>query len=261
MTGGVRDLLTWAAHQVGTLEQPLGSNEQPFAAIAGHPNRQPWCATFLVAGWKANDVPLTDGTNTASTLFMRNAFSDERRLFHHPRAGDVGFKFVESEGRIGHAFFVEKVVGDFVNTIEGNTNLDGSATGIGVFRLSRRWRNGPTTIRGFGRQRYGHPGGSATAPGLTVSLTNVVDAAKRDAPAPQGTTSHPADVRIVEAALMAEGLLSSAFAKDGSFGTATITAYSQWQKLRGFTGKDANGIPGMDTLSALGRRHGFHVAA
>lgn len=260
MTGGPRDVLTWAAKHVGTLEQPLGSNDQPFAAIAGHPNGQPWCATFLVAAWKANDVPLTKGTNTASSVFMHDAFLDARRLFHHPRAGDAGFKFVESEGRIGHVFFVEKVVGDVVNTIEGNTNLDGSATGIGVFRLSRRWRNGPTTIRGFGRQRYAHPGGTMTAPGLTVSLANLVEAARQDPLAPQGATSHPGDVRIVEAALMAEGLLSAAFAKDGSYGTTTVTAYSQWQKLRGFTGKDANGIPGRETLSALGRRHGFQIA-
>src|SRR6185369_4493731 len=76
VTGSARDLLTWAARQVGTLEDPKGSNRQPFAAIAGHANALPWCATFLVAGWKANDVPLIAGTNTASTLFMHDAFSD-----------------------------------------------------------------------------------------------------------------------------------------------------------------------------------------
>jgi hypothetical protein len=258
MTGSARDLLTWAARQVGTREDPEGTNNQPFAALAGHQNGLPWCATFLVAGWKANGVPLTQGTNTASTLSMHDAFLDAGRLFHHPRAADVGFKFVASEGRIGHAFFVEKVVGDFVHTIEGNTNLDGSATGIGVFRLSRLWRNGPTTIRGFGRQHYGQ-GAATTTTSRAVSLANVIDAAKRDASAAQGSTSHPADVRVVEAALMAEGLLSPSFAKDGSFGTATITAYSQWQRRRGFTGEDANGIPGMDTLRALGQFHGFRV--
>lgn len=133
---GLRELLTWAVRQVGTLEDPMGTNKQPYAPIAGHQNGQPWCATFLVAGWTANDVPLTSGTNSASTLFMHDGFSDNRQLFHHPRAGDVGFRFVASEGRIGHAFFVEEVVGDFVHTIEGNTNTDGSATGKGV--LARR---------------------------------------------------------------------------------------------------------------------------
>lgn len=259
MTGSVRDVLTWAARQVGTLEDPLGSNKQPYAAIAGHANGQAWCATFLVAGWKANDVPLTDGTNTAFTPTMHDAFADAGRLSQHPRAGDVGFKFVEEIGRIGHTFFVEKVAGDFVNTIEGNTNLDGSPTGIGVFRQSRRWRNGPNSIRGFGRQRYGKPGAGGTTPSHAVSLANVVEAARRDPSGTQGAKSHPADVRVVEAALAAEGLLSTSFAKDGSFGTVTITAYSQWQKQLGFSGKDANGVPGMETLRKLGRLHGFRV--
>jgi hypothetical protein len=257
MTGSARDLLTWASHQVGTREKPKGSNLQPFAAIAGHANGQAWCATFLVAGWKANDVPIVPKTNTARCSDMHDAFKNAGRLFEQPRAGDVGHKFDDSLHRIAHAFFVEKVVGDFVQTIEGNTNLDGSRTGIGVFRLSRRWRNGPTSIRGFGRPMYDAE--MTTALTKTVSLENVIDAAKLDPPAPDGATSHPEDVKIVEAALMAEGLLSPKFGKDGSFGTITVTAYSQWQKMQGFKGPDADGIPGMDTLKALGGRHGFAV--
>ena len=87
----------------------------------------------------------------------------------------------------------------------------------------------------------------------------MVEAARHDPSGAQGSKSHPADVRVVEAALVAEGLLSTSFAKDGSFGTVTITAYSQWQKQLGFSGKDANGIPGMETLRKLGRFHGFRV--
>jgi hypothetical protein len=253
MTGTARDLLTWAARQVGTLERPVGSNNQPYAAIAGHPNGQAWCGTFIVAGLKANEVSLVPGTNTGFTPTMHDAFARAGRLFDEPRAGDAGFKFHAELGRIAHVFFVEKVVGDFVQTIEGNTNTDGSRTGIGVFRLRRRWRNGGT-LRGFGRPMYGSSGTPRA-----VSLSNVVEAARLDPPAAQGATTHPADVKIVEAALMAEGLLSPTFAKDGSFGTVTVTAYSQWQRRQGFTGPDADGIPGRQTLTTLGNRHGFSV--
>jgi hypothetical protein len=255
MSGTARDLLTWAAGQVGTLEKPAGSNNQPYAAIAGHPNGQAWCATFVVAGLKANQVRLVPGTNTAFTPTMQSAFRKAGRLVDEPRAGDAGFKFHAELNRIAHVFFVEKVVGDFVQTLEGNTNMDGSRTGIGVFRLRRRWRNGGT-LRGFGRPMYGQPPlGTPRA----VSLSNVTEAARLDPPAAQGATSHPADVKIVEAALMAEGLLSPTFAKDGSFGTVTVTAYSQWQRRQGFKGADADGIPGRQTLTALGNRHGFAV--
>jgi len=255
MSGTARELLTWAAGQIGTLEQPIGSNNQPYAALAGHANGQAWCATFLVAGWKANDVPLVLGTDTAWTPSMRTAFRTAGRLHDEPRAGDVGHVFYPNldGGRIGHVFFVEKVIGDHVQTIEGNTNRDGSRTGVGVFRARRRWRNGGT-IRSFGRPPYRRP---ASTP--TVDLSNLLHAARHDASGPQGTTSFPADVKIVEAALMAEGLLSQAYAKDGSFGTLTITAYSQWQRELGFTGDDADGIPGRSSLIELGHRHGFLV--
>jgi hypothetical protein len=185
-------------------------------------------------------------------------------LFNSPRAGDVGFLFDRDLGRIAHVFFVEKVEGDFVKTVEGNTNLDGSRTGIGVYRHRRRWTGGATMIRGFGRPEYkavASPARGGTGPQSmpTVSLAAVITAARKDAPGAQGATSNPAAVRIVEAALVAEGLLSAAFAKDGSFGTVTVRAYGQWQRKLGFSGADADGIPGMDSLKKLGLRHGFRV--
>jgi hypothetical protein len=263
MTGTVRDLLTWAAAQVRTMESPLGSNKNPYAAKAGHHNGMAWCATFLVAGWKVNKVPLVAGTDTAFTPSMQAGFKNAGRLFNSPRAGDVGFLFDRDLGRIAHVFFVERVEGDFVRTIEGNTNLDGSRTGVGVFRHSRRWTGGATMIRGFGRPEYKSVGsGSALRPGVpTVSLARVIAAAKKDAPGPDGATSFPAEVRVVEAALVAEGLLSPAFAKDGSFGTVTIKAYAQFQRRMGFSGQDANGIPGPDSLKRLGLKHGFRSVA
>lgn len=257
MSGSARDLLTWAAAQVRTMEKPVGSNKNPYATKAGHANGQAWCATFLVAGWKVNKVPLVPGTNSAFTPTMQSGFKNAGKLFNSPRAGDVGFLFDKGLGRIAHVFFVEKVEGDFVKTIEGNTNLDGSRTGIGVFRHSRRWTGGATMIRGFGRPDYQGPGRLAPK----VSLAAVIAAARKDAPGPDGATSHPADVRIVEAAPVAEGLLSPAFAKDGSFGTVTIKAYGQFQRRLGFSGQDADGEPGMESLKKLGLKHGFTVVA
>jgi hypothetical protein len=245
MNGTARELLAWAAGQIGTLEQPIGSNNQPYAAPAGHANGQAWCATFLVAGWKSNDVPWCRAPTRAWTPSMRTAFRTAGRLHDEPpRAGDVGHVFYPNldGGRIGHVFFVEKVVGDHVQTIEGNTNRDGSRTGVGVFRARRRLRTGGT-IRGFGRSPYRR---AASAP--TVDLSNLIHAARHDPSGPQGATFFPADVKIVEAALMAERLLSQACAKDGSFGTLTITAYPQLQRELGFIGDDADGIPGRSSL-------------
>lgn len=92
-----------------------------------------------------------------------------------------------------------------------------------------------------------------------VSLANVIYAAKTDPHAPQGRTTHPADVRLVEAALSAEGFLAGAYSHDGSFGTLTVAAYARWQRKCGYTGTAANGIPGSASLTRLGKAHGFNV--
>jgi hypothetical protein len=94
-----------------------------------------------------------------------------------------------------------------------------------------------------------------------VSLKNVVYAAEHDPKAAQGHTSHPADVKPVEAALLAEGLLAAAYARDGSFGSLTVDAYAAWQRRCGYSGSDANGIPGQASLTKLGEKHGFTVGA
>ncbi|WP_405927910.1 peptidoglycan-binding protein [Streptomyces griseus] len=99
----------------------------------------------------------------------------------------------------------------------------------------------------------------ATKP--TVDLSNVVAAARRDPGLKQGGTTHPADVKLVEAALQAEGLLGASYAKDGSFGSLTVAAYAAWQRRCGYTGSAADGIPGKASLEKLGTKRGFKVKA
>ena len=93
-----------------------------------------------------------------------------------------------------------------------------------------------------------------------VSLKHVIDAARHDPAAPQGHTSHKAEVLLVERALRAEKLLAAAYV-DGAFGTKTIAAYKAWQKRLGYTGAAADGIPGKTSLTKLGAKHGFEVTA
>ncbi|MFF0080210.1 N-acetylmuramoyl-L-alanine amidase [Streptomyces canus] len=108
------------------------------------------------------------------------------------------------------------------------------------------------------------PAGTVTGPAPArpkVSLAHVVYAARHDPAAAQGHTTHKAEVLIVEKALKAEGLLPGQYV-DGSFGTKTVTAYARWQRSPaggGYTGSDADGIPGEKSLKLLAARHGFTV--
>ncbi|KMS76335.1 N-acetylmuramoyl-L-alanine amidase precursor [Streptomyces viridochromogenes] len=103
------------------------------------------------------------------------------------------------------------------------------------------------------------PGDSPSVPGPrpVVDLSKVIAAALHDPDRP-GTPVSYAGVRTVEKALVAEGLLDAEYA-DGHFGGATVKAYSAWQHRCGFTGADANGIPGQVSLDRLGAAHDFDV--
>lgn len=93
-----------------------------------------------------------------------------------------------------------------------------------------------------------------------VSLAHVVAAARKDPAAAQGHTTYKAEVLLVEKALKAEDLLAAGYV-DGSFGSRTIAAYKAWQKRLGYSGTAADGIPGRVSLTKLGDKHGFQVAA
>ncbi|NUP21619.1 MAG: N-acetylmuramoyl-L-alanine amidase [Streptomyces sp.] len=101
------------------------------------------------------------------------------------------------------------------------------------------------------------PGGTPTPSKPVVDLSRLISAATVDPPK-SGTPVSYAGVRTVEAALRAEGLLASNLV-DGHFGTSTITAYRAWQKRCGYSGADADGIPGRTSLTRLGAAHGFTV--
>lgn len=87
----------------------------------------------------------------------------------------------------------------------------------------------------------------------TVDMEMVVLAAQVD-PRKAGTGITPGcgpHVTPVEQRLNARGLLNSAQV-DGHFGTSTISAYSAYQKQLGYSGLDANGMPGPSSLAKLG---------
>jgi LysM repeat protein len=92
-----------------------------------------------------------------------------------------------------------------------------------------------------------------------VDLSKLVEAALKNPSAP-GTPVTYSGVKTVEAALVDEGLLAKKY-YDGHFGDATIQAYQRWQKRCGYSGDAADGIPGKESLTKLGKKHGFDVVA
>lgn len=98
-------------------------------------------------------------------------------------------------------------------------------------------------------------GGGTKKP--VVDLSRLIAAARTDPPR-KGTPVSYSGAKTVEQALVKEGLLSKSLA-DGHFGSATVAAYARLQRRYGYTGRDADGIPGKTTLTRLGKAHGFTV--
>lgn len=86
-----------------------------------------------------------------------------------------------------------------------------------------------------------------------VDMELVLLAAQIDPPKPDTGITPGAGTHVIEVerALSAKGLLSSG-AVDGHYGTSTVSAYAAWQRSLGYSGIDANGIPGPTSLTKLG---------
>jgi len=165
-----------------------------------------------------------------------------------------------------------EILRDCLNSFPHDLKAAIAAYNAGSGRVSQAVRAGHdpdsvTTGHNYGAdvlrrmKRFEGAGGGPPKPPpstTTVHLANVIAAAKRDPGLPQGGTTHKADVLPVEKALVADGLLAAKYA-DGSFGSLTVAAYKAWQGRLGYSGSDADGIPGMTSLTKLGEKHGFRV--
>ncbi|MFE3197155.1 hypothetical protein [Embleya sp. NPDC059237] len=224
----------------------------------------PWCVIFDWCMYSdvglAGIVPKVDNVSAFSSWARARGQWSE-----YPSVGAwVNF------GDGAHTEIVTRFDSSRVWTKGGNTLPAGGDGGQGRGVYSHVYERRSARITGYFAPRFpdGCPptadpsdyrGGSG-GDQPTVSLAAVIDAARRDPSAPQGSASHRTDSLIVEQALQAEGLLASSWV-DGSFGTRTTAAYATYQQRLGYSGSDADGIPGRTSLTRLGSQHGFEVTA
>lgn len=203
-----------------------------------------------------------------SARIAANAIPVKERHYNFPAPPGALIYYGSSTSGNGHVTFVSSKYGYvYSNDIKRDGRIDlvpwnvfTSAWGM----AARFW----TTWTPSGRIQTAplNPPGQNPAPLPphtvipTISLARVQKACKVDPGAAQGHKTYPTEVLIVEKALNRAGYLSSKYV-DGSFGTKTKEAYSKWQRHLGYTGNDANGVPGIKSLTALGKKYGFRVKA
>ena len=159
-----------AASQVGQMEDPLGSNRGPMVdkylkavgvSLTGTPDSRAWCMAFVFWAYDQaatqlgvpNVAPRTAGCldHWGRARFVSGAV----RITADQVMADLslvkpGQIFICDFGSgLGHTGIVERMLPDGrLVTVEGNTNTDGSRSGVGVFRLNRR-KLTDKTLKGF----------------------------------------------------------------------------------------------------------------
>jgi hypothetical protein len=135
-----------AQSQVGEMEKPLGSNwghpVEDYLACAGVNFAAPWCMAFQY--WCFTQASTGMGianplTQTASVSHAWQVAYPYHKITAEPiQIGDIFIMLFEAGG--GHTGIVESIDADgTLHTIEGNTDLNGSPEGIGVFRRTRHF--------------------------------------------------------------------------------------------------------------------------
>ena len=142
-----------ARTQIGVIEIPKGSNNGPqvreyLASVSLGPGFA-WCAAFAFWCFKkagqnisqANPLPKTGGVmamfNTAKGKNLVRIDAHDGAISPDAiRPGDIFI--MQFAGGLGHTGIVEKVSGDTIITIEGNTDPAGGREGIGVFSKRRK---------------------------------------------------------------------------------------------------------------------------
>lgn len=145
------DVVNVARSQIGQQENPRGTNRISYNnwyVEEGYGSRDyltaAWCAIFV--SWCASRVgasdiiPIHAYTPTGLNWFEKRGLVSRG---NSPTIGSLCYvNYPGQSDRVGHVGIVEAVLSDgTVQTIEGNTNTDGSATGYGVFRLRRKVNN------------------------------------------------------------------------------------------------------------------------
>lgn len=148
----------------------------------------------------------------------------------------------------------------------GSTFTEVDKRGVREFQERQGWTGsgadgipGPQTWE----RLMADPSSPGPAPVPVLALDHVIAAVSLDSADsnPTGRVNYgdPAGSLALEQALADLGYDPGPI--DGSLGTSFKRAYARWQQSLGYSGKNADGVPGRDSLTELGRRTGRFTVA
>lgn len=175
------------------------------------------------------------------------------RYKHRNSSAPRGAAVFYSGGRYGHVAF------SLGNGYVRSTDVAGRGR-VGTVPINWFARNWGYNLLGWTEDLNGVKlplGSTSTSSGTTlpkVDLSAAQGAARTNPPMSTNRVTY-AQVIHIERALVKVGLNPGPV--DGHYGTTCKSAYAAWQRRLGYSGSGADGIPGMTSLTALGRKTGL----
>ena len=224
---------------------------------------QAWCATFV--SWCAMKADAADlFPRTASCLTGVSWFRQRDRFSYYPAVGAQVF-FGHNGGT--HTGIVVRYDGTYIWTVEGNTNSNGSPEGDGVYAKKHRRRD--DYVYGYGYPDY--PEGITSAdPEWKGHKKSAGTHVQGGASSKVETSSPVVRYRVTidgkqygygakgpQVTAVGKALVAAGFGKHYKEGPgpnwtdADTRNYADYQESLGYSGKDADGVPGPTSLHKL----------
>lgn len=218
---------------------------------------QAWCATFVA--WCAQEAGVkTLFPVTASTDLGASWFKKKGQWSEYPAVGAQ--VFYGHNGDMNHTGLVYKFDDDFIYTIEGNTNESGSREGDGVYLKKRPRRD--DYVQGYGYPKYtdGIVSADPKSPVKARAMKPAPSKPKPSSGLAKADNMDPKSYRMnrkntavkwLKERLVAHGHKTGLNLNDPTYGAGTKAQVRAFQRKQGWGGKDADGMPGVETLKRL----------
>jgi hypothetical protein len=222
---------------------------------------QAWCATFVSWVFLKSGLPKDAYCTTASVATAREWAKRNKRFSEYPAIGAQAIFGINGDVHTGIVYGYDNT---YIYTVEGNTNINGSAEGDGVYYKKRVRKD--SFVYGYLYPKY--PEGIVSAdpawadqqpkpkpptpskPPVPPSKPVTKLVAFSDLP-PTQTGTKSAIWTAMGKRLVAEGCGLYNVGPGPVLSETDIASYEKWQRKLGFKGKDAMWPPGPASWNAL----------